>query len=197
MNFLLIISSLAVLIANIQSAPAAPPAGSKTDLCAFQANLNTAIGGLSSSGQQIARQILLDVQHELGKVLQNTYAQIKKDNSATLEKLKAAEGENLNKVFTAIGFNNETAFSGSQVDLCQIQTDGVAAFSKLSNSTQSKLMKIAKAYLEKAKPQLQGLSNTIMSKDQGLIMQLYKTEKMDKLMALANLLQTAMSLSSL
>ena len=36
-----------------------------------------------------------------------------------------------------------------------------------------------------------------MSKDQGLIMQLYKTEKMDKLMALANLLQTAMSLSSL
>lgn len=196
MNFLLIISSLAVLIANIQSVDV-PPAGNKKDLCAFQANLNTAISGLSSGGQQAARQILLDVQHELGKVLQNTYAQIKKDNSATLDKLRKAEDDNLNKVFTAIGFNNETAFSGSQVDLCQIQTDGVAAFSKLSNSTQATLLKIAKAYLEKAKPQLQGLSNTIMSKDQGLIMQLYKTEKMDKLMALANLLQTAMSLSSL
>ena len=196
MNFLLIISSLAVLIANIQSA-AVPTAGSKTDLCTFQANLNTAISGLSEGGQQAARQILLDVQHELGKVLQNTYAQIKKENSATLAKLRAAEGENLNKVFTAVGFNNETAFSGSQVDLCQIQTDGLAAFSKLSNSTQTTLLKISKAYLEKAKPQLQGLSNTIMSKDQGLIMQLYKTEKMDKLMALANLLQTAMSLSSL
>lgn len=166
----------------------------KVDLCDLQAKVNDAVNGFSPDGQKAARTIFLDVQHELSNIIQKYFALVKTQNAATLTKLQNAEGGKLTSFLNAIGFYNATAFTGGQVDLCQIQTDMVGAYSKMQPSSQSTINKVAKYYLAQAKPELQGLSKVILNKDQALIFQLYKSEKMEKLMALANVMQSAFSI---
>lgn len=193
MNFLVILSTVLLLTTGafgLNNPSATPP-----NLCVFQGKLNQAIGAFSPSGQASAKSILVDVQHEVGKLLQSTFTQIKAQNNATLIKLANAEGPKFQTFLNAIGFNNATAFSGDLIDLCVIQKDGLDTLATFSNKTQATIKAIGKLYMEKAKPQLNSLTNSIMSRNQNAIMQLYKTEKMEKLMALANLLQSFMSIT--
>ena len=187
--FKIIISTLLLVIAFVNAQDQAP----KVDLCDLQSKINDAINGFSPDGQKAARTIFLDVQHELSNIIQKYYGLIKTQNAATLAKLQNAEGDKLTSFLNAIGFYNATAFTGGQLDLCQIQTDMNGAYNQMQPSSQATINKVAKYYLNQAKPELQGLAKVILNKDQSLIFQLYKSEKMEKLMALANVMHSALS----
>lgn len=190
-----IVSLLLVLVVALASSQSTTPAPPVMDLCVLQSKIDEAIGGFSPDGQKAARTIFLDVQHELSTIIQKYYGLVKTQNAATLAKLKATEGDKLTTFLNSIGFNNATAFSGDKVDLCQVQTSMKSSYTQLQPSSQATIVKVAKYYMGQAKPDLANIAKTIMNKDQGLIFQLYKTEKMDKLMALANVMQSAMSVN--
>ena len=162
----------------------------KFDLCDVQSRLLGAINGFSPDGQKTAKKVLLDIQHELSKVIQKQYSAIKAQNGATLAKLQATEGTRLNSFYESIGFNNATAFSGSQVDLCQIQADMSSSFKKMQPASQVTITKTATYYFNQARPDLNNVANVIIKKDQEDILQLYNTEQQSKLMILANVLES-------
>ena len=165
----------------------------KTDLCNIQSRVIGAINGFSLEGQKSAKKILLDVQHELSNVIQKQYTAIKAQNGATLAKLQATEGVKLTAFYSSIGFNNASAFSESQVDLCQIQADMNAALNKMQPASQLTITKTVAYYLNQAKPDLNNVANVIMKKDQGVILQLYNTENQSQLMILANVLESVIN----
>jgi hypothetical protein len=165
----------------------------KLDLCDIQNKLIDAINGFSAEGQKSSKKVLLDVQHELSNVIQKQYSAIKAQNGATLAKLMVAEGAKLSAFYKSIGFNNETAFSGAQVDLCQIQTDMNDSFKKMQQASQLIITRTANYYFNQAKYDLNNIANVIIKKDKEIILNLYNTEIQSQLMIVANVLESILN----
>ena len=187
LKFISIISTLLVLFAAFAFAE------NKVDLCALQSKVIDVVSKFTPSGQTAVKKIFLDIQHEFSNVLQKEYAKIKSENADTLSQLQAAEGNKLIAFLNAIGFNNASALSGSQVDWCQIQTDALSSYNQMSASSQASIISIAKKAMIDAKSDFQSMPAKISNKDQALIAQLMKTESMENLTALAKLFRNSMS----
>ena len=97
----------------------------------------------------------------MSNIIQKYFGLIKTQNAATLSKLPNAEGNKLTSFLNVIGFYNATAFTGSQVDLCQIQTEMVIAYSQMQPSSQATITKVAKYYLSQAKPEFRSEQRSI------------------------------------
>ena len=164
----------------------------KFDICLFLSQANAAISALTPEGQQTVRQIFLDVQHESSGVIQKLFTSIRTENNATLASLQAAEGDKMTSFWNAIGFNNATAFSGNQVDWCQIQTDALASYKQMSSASQETIVSIAVTAMNQHKQEFKAIPQNVLKKDQALIQQLMKNEKMENIMALINLFRGAM-----
>ncbi len=164
----------------------------KVDMCALQSKVNNVLSRFTTEGQTTVRQILLDIQHEFSDVLQKEYSKIKSKNATTLSQIQAAEGDKFTSFLNAIGFNNASAFSGAQVDWCQIQTDALGSYNQMSAPSQAQIMLIAKSAMQDAKSDFFDIPRKVAIKDKALIDKLVRTESMENLMALARVFANSM-----
>lgn len=191
MNFLIILSSVLLLTTSAfglyipNDLPNSLPNETSPSLCVVQEELNSVIATLSPAGQKLAISKLKDLQHDIGKFLQNIFTQIKTENNSMLT-VRVDDESKFETFLNAIGFECSNKFSGDLIDLCVFEKDGIDTFKNFSQNTKNSIENIAKFYLEKRSSQLSTLLDNIKKGTDLAIRQMYETETketMDILMA--------------